>query len=339
MGGLTKRLRASKAHWHFIQILPKHITIWAMSYAIIKSSMTRSPASALLWKSTQSMPPRTTTWAMYSGNSGNLNRRSRHRRALIFNLDVADVHNNLGIALRDNGQPGAAIKSYQRALSLTPNYAQAYNNLGVALRDLRQLDNSAASSRRALEILSSLRADAHYNFGVSLHNLGLVADAVASYRQATLKPDFLEAHNNLGSALSDQGQLEAAVVSYRRALEIHAHFAAAHSNLLFALNYLPEQPGPDIVSGSEAIRRPPALRAKPHTDWHNPPDQRQLRVGLVSSDLRDHPVGHFIEGVLAALTSDSRAKMDLIAYHNHESGKAMPAQLTEAHQGLLPKLV
>jgi len=253
-----------------------------------------------------------------------------YRSALAFKLDLAEVHNNLGITLRDLGQPADAVASYRRALSLAPNYAEAHSNLGVALRDLRQLDESIASSRRALA-LNPGYADAHYNLGVSLANLGQLGDAVTSYRQAlAIKPGFPEAHNNLGNALADQGQLDEAIACYRQALAIKPDFPVARSNLLFQLNYLSEQPAAMLLNEARHFGELVAQRAPPHTEWPNLRDpHRCLRVGLVSSDLRDHPVGYFIEGILAEIASQAPANLEFIAYDNHSPANMGSTKLTE----------
>jgi predicted O-linked N-acetylglucosamine transferase (SPINDLY family) len=50
-----------------------------------------------------------------------------------------------------------------------------------------------------------------------------------------------------------------------------------------------------------------------------------LRVGLVSGDLGDHPVGYFLESVLTALSSQTPGRLDLFAYANR-AGDDMTSQ-------------
>ena len=47
----------------------------------------------------------------------------------------AQAHNNLGNALRRQGQIEDAIPHYTEALRLKPTFAEAHNNLGAALLD------------------------------------------------------------------------------------------------------------------------------------------------------------------------------------------------------------
>jgi tetratricopeptide (TPR) repeat protein len=79
--------------------------------------------------------------------------------------DFADVDNNMGNALQDQGKLEEAIASYEKALSLKPDYAEAYNNMGNALKDQGKLEEAIASYEKVL----------------------------------SLKPDYAEAHRNLST--------------------------------------------------------------------------------------------------------------------------------------------
>ena len=57
--------------------------------------------------------------------------------------------------------------------------------------------------------------------------------------------------------------------------------------------------------------------AQPYSTWANHPDTtRCLRIGFVSGDLRQHPVGNFLEAVLASLSSGMSGRLRLYAYSN-----------------------
>ena len=150
----------------------------------------------------------------------------------------AQAHSNLGNALRELGQLGAAAASCCRAIEINPNYAELYNNMGNVFQALGRLNDAVTSYRRALEIKPDL-ADVYNNLGGTQQELGLFEDAVASCRRAIeIRPDYAEAHNNLGNALRDLGQFENSAVICRRAIEIKPGYAEAHSNLGNALGEL-----------------------------------------------------------------------------------------------------
>ncbi|MFA7241702.1 MAG: tetratricopeptide repeat protein [Sulfuricellaceae bacterium] len=206
------------------------------------------------------------------------------QRAAELLPDDAEAHYNLGNTLSDLGQNEAAAASYRRALALRPDFAEALFNLGNALRDLRQFDDALAIYRRALEI----------------------------------RPDDAAAYNNLGNTLNDLVQFDQAMASFRRALEIKPDYLEAHSNLLFSCNLLANRPPAEILAEARRYGESVARKARPYKIWHNPPEpDRCLRIGLVSGDLRNHPVGYFMESILAALASHASGRLEFIAYPNH----------------------
>lgn len=234
------------------------------------------------------------------------------RRALEINPDFAAAHSNLGVALKDLGQPNEALTSIHRALEIKPDSPEMHGNLGNTLRDLGHLNEAMASFRRALEIKPG-DAEAHSNLGNARRDLGQLNEAVASYRQALeIKPDYAEAHSNLGNALRDLGQLKQAVASYRRALAIKPDCAEVHSNLLFALrDDFNQTPRSFLAEASKYGQVVSARRAEFFAFPHLTERPNRLRVGFVSGDLRNHPIGYFLENFLANIDP---LRIELIAF-------------------------
>jgi len=224
----------------------------------------------------------------------------------------ANAHNNLGNILRDLGRMEASEASCRRALALRPDFAEAHTNLGNVLRDTGRLEQAEASYRRALAI-APRDAFAHSNLGSVLRDTGRIALAEEHLRHAlALKPDFADAHNNLALVLQLRGLKHDAEACYRRAIELDPEHLAGYSSLLFSLNY----------SACGASDEPRALAGRfgavasaragtPYRTWETDEAPARLRVGLVSGDLRSHPVGHFLEAVLRSV--DPR-RLELLAY-------------------------
>lgn len=159
------------------------------------------------------------------------------QRAAELLPDDAEMHNNLGNALRDTKQFDGAAASFRRALKIKPDYAEIHNNLGNVLQDLGQLDGAVASYRKALEINPRI-VEAHNNLGVVLRELRQFDDAVASYQRALeIRPDYAEAYNNLGGVLRDLGRLDGAVACYARALALQPYALqhAIHAYLMLPI--------------------------------------------------------------------------------------------------------
>jgi tetratricopeptide (TPR) repeat protein len=119
---------------------------------------------------------------------------------------------------------------------LKPDFAEAHYNLGKMLKELGRLEKAEASYTQAIALKPDYAA-AHNNLGNTLKELGRLEKAEASYTQAiALKPDYAEAHNNLGSTLKELGRLDEAEASYTQAIALKPDYADSlynRSRLLF----------------------------------------------------------------------------------------------------------
>ena len=248
-----------------------------------------------------------------------------YRRALELKPDYVSAYNNMGNTLREQGRLAEAEASYRRALEFKPDYAEAHYNLGNGLQDQDRLTEAEASYRRALEIKPDY-VDAHNNLGNTLLAQGRLAEAEASYRRALeLKPDLVETHSNLGNALREQGRLTEAEARYRRALQLKPDYAEAHSNLLFALNYSASHSPAECLAEARRYGQMVAKKATSRfSAWLCADQPERLRVGLVSGDLRTHPVGYFLESLLAQIDPD---RIELIAYPTSPKTDALTTRI------------
>lgn len=282
-----------------------------------------------------------------------------YRRALEFKPNHAGAHNNLGAALYDLRRLDEAEASYRRVLEIKPDYASAYSNLGNTLVRLGRLAEAETSCRRAVQITPDF-AEAHCNLGNTLKELGRFEEAEASCRRAIqiepdfaeahislgnilndmlrfeeaeasfsraleLKPDLAKAHCNLGNTLKDVGRQEEAEASYRRALAIKPDFAEAYDNLLFALNYAAGHSATYCLEEAKNYGQMVARKVgERFSAWDCVPQPECLRVGLVSGDLSNHPVGYFLESVLAQI---DLTRIELIAYPTDYKADALTARI------------
>jgi Flp pilus assembly protein TadD len=154
-----------------------------------------------------------------------------YQQAISVRPNYVQAHSNLGNALKDQGNLDAAVSCYRQAISLKPGYAQAYSNLGNLLQSQGRLDEAVSILQKAI-VLKPNYAQAHNNLGLSLKKQGRLDEAVSILQKAiALKPNYAQAHNNLGNALNEQGKFSAALASYRQAIAIKPGYANAHYNL------------------------------------------------------------------------------------------------------------
>lgn len=235
------------------------------------------------------------------------------QKALSIQPDLTAAHNNLGATFKDLGWLDDAIDSYNKALAIDPEIAEIHNNLGAVFKEQEKLEAAVASYEKALTIKPDY-IEAHYNLGNALQLLGHFDDSVESYRRTlALKPDYADAHNNLGAVYKNQGLLDDAIACYRTALGIDPDFSGAERSLLFTLMNLPGLSPEDLFEKHRRFAAKHERTIAPFSgDWGNDPDpDRRLRIGYLSSDLKDHPVG---KNVLPLLSAHDKEKFEVYCY-------------------------
>jgi len=153
-----------------------------------------------------------------------------------------------------------------------------------------------------------------FDFGVLLEGRQRLLDAVTWFERAAAKdPKLFEPHLNLGRARVRVGESSAAVVDFDAALARRAGLDAVSDRLL-ALNYVPELSEADVAEehfrqgaafGKE-IRSPDDFETLRQESSEAP-----IRIGILSPDLRSHPIGWFLRPLLPRL---SAMGFELLAY-------------------------
>ncbi|MDP3539326.1 MAG: tetratricopeptide repeat protein [Azonexus sp.] len=256
------------------------------------------------------------------------------RTALMLNPANSDAHFSLGMAQKEQGNLDDAVSSLRLAIKNDQDNPEKHINLGDIFNDLGQPDNAISSYERALEIKPD-HAIAHSNLGNVKLALAQFDGAIECYRQAIeIQPDFAAAHNNLGATLLHVGYPIEALTNIRRALALMPDLVAAKSNLVFIENSIANKTPQELLAEAKRYGEIVAGKAKAFTNWPNDPNpDRCLRIGLVSGDLRDHPVGHFLEGILHSFTSSVTKHLEFYAYTTFNCSDRMSQRLKACCHG------
>lgn len=250
------------------------------------------------------------------------------RRATALDSNLAEAQHQAGNVLKTLGRFPEAVTALREAARLAPASPAVWLNLGVATLEIGATEDALAAFHHARD-LEPNRAETYNILGHTLALARRSAEAHAAFAEALrLRPDYPAARDNLGRLCKTEGRLDEAVTHFRAALAVSPS-PATHSNLLLALNYLPDLPPANVfaehcrwheihaalLSRDSKPVKPPASAAPP---------ARRLRVGYVSPDFVHHSVAYFIEPVLAR---HDRERVEVFCYANALQSDRVTARL------------
>ena len=160
---------------------------------------------------------------------------SAYERALIFNPELPETHNNLGAIWMHRREHRRAESSFRSAVRVDPNYADAHANLGNLLAAAGDFHQAEGQFKIALRLRPNDGA-ARYNYAVALTRAERLEEAKEQLLLAVASDrDRAEAHVLLGDLLRAEGQAAPALEHYREALRSQPDLARAHLSLGVAL--------------------------------------------------------------------------------------------------------
>ena len=150
---------------------------------------------------------------------------------LIKDYPLASLLLNIsGTFYKANGQLDFATTRFEQALRLNQNYAEAHYNLGVTLRELGKIKEAIKSYKNAISIKNAY-PNAHYNLGNALLSLKQYNDAIKHFELALVfDPKFAQAYHNLGLSYKQLRKDLEAGNNFDKALVIKPDYAEAANN-------------------------------------------------------------------------------------------------------------
>jgi len=237
-------------------------------------------------------------WSAYQSGQ-RADAESLCRQILRYHDSNAGAQQLLGLILCQAGQFADGLASLQKAIELEPANADFRNNIATVLSRAGQLDAAEVHLWEAVRLNPNF-AEAFYNIANIYRDGGQYSQAMDYYRRAiSLKPDFPQAQNNLANALKDCGQVTEALKIYRDLLALHPD-PRIGNNYVYAMHFEPDvephrlliahrQWNDDYAAAITSVAAPHAV---------NSSSGRKLRIGYVSPDFRNHPVGRFMRPLL-----------------------------------------
>lgn len=194
---------------------------------------------------------------------------------------------------------------------------------GEALRRQGKRLDALGRFRRAVE-LDPTSSSAHVLLATNLCELGALDPALECTRKAiALNPDAPRAHYTEALVLIEALRLSEAAESLRRLLDLAPGHQQGLSTLLYLLNLIPGL-DPRDVAEEHCTRAERCYPAAPRSGRAPVHGNAQLRIGFLSADLRDHPVGRFVAPLFDHLDRD---RFSIHAYSTAESDDIQGEQL------------
>lgn len=245
------------------------------------------------------------------------------RQVLSVEPNNAVALHHLGLLAQHVNNLPAALEFMRKAAQAAPTSIEYLGRLALLLESLGQIAEARECYLRAADI-PGMTADSFAGGAAALGRMFFLDDALAFSRRAlALDPRNGRAYNNLGQAHASLGEVEKAVDAFREAVRF-GNPSGPH-NFLFYLHFHPAYDGRMIYEEHRNW-------AKQHADplaKAIPPKRNltggKLRIGYVSSEFFDHPVGRLIEPVLA---NHDRSQFEIVCY----SGVTRPDAVTTRHR-------
>ncbi|MCC6474507.1 MAG: tetratricopeptide repeat protein, partial [Burkholderiales bacterium] len=252
----------------------------------------------------------------------------RARRPAPTGTLAGDIE-RVGDLLR-SGRAAEALVLAQRSLCTNPRRPELHHQVAVACLMLGDLAGAQAAARCSLEIRPEAFAT-RVLLGAAYQRGGLPSAALEQYAHAVaLNPGDADALGYAGNMQLQLGRHQEALDSYRRALALQPGNAVLNSNLLLAMNSVPNV---DREALYRAHRQWGAQLERDFLDHAHPapadPDpERSLRVGYVSADFREHSVAYFIEPIWSRI---ERSRYATFVYDNFAGEPDSVATRLAAH--------
>jgi predicted O-linked N-acetylglucosamine transferase (SPINDLY family) len=276
----------------------------------------RYPESAFAWKALG-------TAFLEAGNASSA--LAPLLKSYELNAKDALTLTSLAAAYYRQGNEQQAISYQAQAVELQPEYGMAQYKLAEMLQSVGKQFKALEHAQKALslnydELLSRLLV------GALQYQTKYFSEALKNYHILENKfPGNPVVFNNLGNLYKDIGEYEKAERYYQKALKKNPAFAMAYSNIFFAKHYNPATTQSEIINFATGWEKRFALPAMPN-DHVNKTKEKSLRIGLISSGFRLHPVGQMI----ATALESSRPEMHFYAYSTNDVNDLITQKIRNA---------
>jgi predicted O-linked N-acetylglucosamine transferase (SPINDLY family) len=334
-----------KAYYHYseaVKIEPNNVQALGNLAVTLYNLGKMEEAKSILEKVVQLSPNRLIplyNLGIFHFNLGNFEEAAKYFQKVIkFNPSFVWCYNNLGTCLKNLGRLAEGEEIYKKGLALDPTDVSLYSNLGNLLRAEGKMNEAIKSYQTAIWLDPDL-AEAFGNLGSIFTVLGYFDLARENLLEAIkLKPTVPEFYYNLAMLEKETDNLAEAVKNFEKAAKLGGKFDNLWNMIYLTYRqmcdweklkeaefYLKNDEAPDqfvsliitddlsanlksaITSFSKiekSVGGPRYFNYKKHSG-------KKIRVGYISGDFRNHPIGEMVCGMFEY---HNREKFEIFAY-------------------------
>lgn len=211
-----------------------------------------------------------------------------------------------------------AENCFRRFVDAQPGNPEAYINLAFVLIQTGQETQAKAHLLKALTLNPIEKHDIFYLLGVACQKQQALSDACDYFNQALIeKSNFSEAYYNLANVTNLLGFHQEAIDILQKGAELtNGNVYLGNEDALLYLKstntyYSNSQYLKEAKKYADYLQR----GVMAYTSWKSLLKIKKLKVGLVSGDLCNHPVGFFINSFISYLDKQS---IEIVVYATSE---------------------
>ena len=260
--------------------------------------------------------------------TGNLEKALHYlSEAIKIKLDYFEAYENLGLVYFSVQKYSQAIFFYKKAIELNANFYSAYTNLGNVYKELGDYDNAVLFHKKTIEIRKDFY-EGYINLAKTyIKSKKKYIEAISVLKEViSLKKDYAEAYSALGVCYMEIGEAITGANCFEKSLEIDSNLIDSYAGYIFNSLYIKnfsQKKYFQLTSNFFKLMSKEFNYISKATKFHH--KNEKLRIGFVSADFRNHPVGYFLEGILKFLKNDN--EIEIFAYSNYSFEDDLTARI------------
>ena len=243
-----------------------------------------------------------------------------------------DAYNNLGVIfLNYTSKFNLAINCFLSAIEINSHKDFCYKNLGNAYMKVNEFSNAEFALKKSIS-LNKTYSEAYWDLGVLYGTFHRFSEAKKNLLKALYLDHKFFNKKNRSKILRSLGTIYVGMLNYytgikllKKSIKNKPDYFDAYSTLFFTYNYLQDYPTLELYKNFDNYSK--FIKNKYNKFYKEKVfftlNKKKIKVGFVSGDFFEHPVGFTIKDFLPEL----KKNVDLFAYSNSYSNSQFTKEL------------